>query len=374
MAKKASCINKNLETLKRRYTLVPIDLKQYVDEKKLFSEQYTLTWLGREAKQDQRLLNFYMFKRHDYSQLNDSLNKMVSLEETLDSKGVGTSSIKSFNKLTWMDLSRESNEIEGMFKDFDIDLNDFRKELRFKFDIKDEINCQEFECQEYYEKLFKKIEEFSQNPTLLIIKGKTEEHQVSLELARHYIAFRYAFDCAKYLSTNQERLTPLIFKSVAKNIADLLTGVRAASYRNQQVYVNLGNYDIARWIPVKTEKVLSSLDCLAEWVVKESRLNPIEKAAITQAEYIRIHPYMDGNGRISRILTNFVLMYNGLPTIRLRYNETDRYFKGLNKAIEEHNCDDLIDLFYESELESSKEVSACYKKIMNSEAKTERAK
>lgn len=364
MSKKTSCINKDLKVLCERYKYIPTEYKKYVDIEKLFSPEYTVTWLGREKKSHEKALNFYMFKRKDYSELNEDLNKMATLEKQLELEGIGTAGIRSFNRLTWMDFAKESNGIEGLFEDFDMDLRDFRANLRLNFELNTNAQDKDFECYSYFLKLAAAEEKFEKDPSLLIVKGKTKEHKISLELARHYIAFKYAFECARFFRSRKEGLTAIEFKSVMRNIVDLLAGKSGVVFRNNQAYVHMGEYNSARWLPEIPENILDKLGSLAKWVVEENSLNPIEKAAITQAEFIRIHPYVDGNGRSSRIVTNFVLMYNGLPTIRLRYKDTDKYFAGLNKAIEEHNCDDLIDIFYNAEIESAKNVANCYREIV----------
>lgn len=381
--KKASCIEKNLDTLKRRLEKVPENFKEYIDLKKLFSNDYSITWLGREVKTEKKALNLYMFKkydtkeveRYDYSQLNANLNKMCLLEQKLEEKNVGASGIRSFNRITWVDIAKESNEIEGIFEDFDIGLEDFRAKLRFKFDISDKVDYENFDQYMYYQELFHSIEKISQDESLLVIKGKTKEHKVSIELARHYIAFKYAFECANFYKFYQDKFNARAFKEIIKNVSSLLSGRKDVPYRSIQVYVNLADYDKARWLPEKPEKILDRIDALANWIEKENRLNPIEKAAVTQAEFIRIHPYMDGNGRVSRVLTNFVLMYNGLSTVSVRHKETrDEYFDCLNKAIEERDCTDLVNLFYNAEMESSQNVSKCYNYLLERQNKNEKTK
>lgn len=380
--KKASCIEKNLDTLTNRIKKVPENFLKFVDTEKLKSKDYIVTWLGREDSLSKNSLNFYMFKkfqenkngdnRYDYFELNENLNKMYSLEQQLESYEVGVAGIKSFNKNSWIDIARESNGIEGIFEDFDVDLADFRKSLRLRFDIKDRVDYDNFDQYDYFQQLFSSIEKVKKDENLLVVKGKTKEHKISIELARHYIAFKYAFECANFYKWHQDKFNAQAFKEIIKNVSSLLSGSKDVPYRNIQVYVNLGEYNKARWIPEKPEKILDRIDNLANWVVKENRLNPLEKAAVTQAEFIRIHPYMDGNGRVSRVLTNFVLMYNGLSTVSVRYKDTrERYFDCLNKAIEEHDCTDLVNLFYNAEMESSNNVSKCYRYLLDRQAKNE---
>ena len=45
-------------------------------------------------------------------------------------------------------------------------------------------------------------------------------------------------------------------------------------------------------------------------LAEKSNLNGIELAAWTHAEFVRIHPFLDGNGRTSRLLMNYQLLKN----------------------------------------------------------------
>ena len=60
--------------------------------------------------------------------------------------------------------------------------------------------------------------------------------------------------------------------------------------------------------------------------IKENELNPIELAAWTHAEFVRIHPFIDGNGRTSRLLMNYQLLIHGyLPISVAKENRLDYY-------------------------------------------------
>jgi len=52
--------------------------------------------------------------------------------------------------------------------------------------------------------------------------------------------------------------------------------------------------------------------------INTSDVSPVRKAAITHAVFEQIHPFPDGNGRVGRILLNFILVAAGLPNIALR--------------------------------------------------------
>lgn len=66
--------------------------------------------------------------------------------------------------------------------------------------------------------------------------------------------------------------------------------------------------------------------------IKELKLHPIKKAAFIHHELVRIHPFLDGNGRVARLITNLYLMQMGHPPIVLKKEERRKYYRVLQKA------------------------------------------
>ena len=74
---------------------------------------------------------------------------------------------------------------------------------------------------------------------------------------------------------------------------------------------------------------------LVEWYNKtetEGTLTPVELAALFHYRYIRIHPFEDGNGRIARLLVNYILSRHGYPMIVIRSRNKSEYLEALHKA------------------------------------------
>jgi len=62
------------------------------------------------------------------------------------------------------------------------------------------------------------------------------------------------------------------------------------------------------------------------------KYNPIELAAYAHHEFVRIHPFVDGNGRVARLLCNLVLVSKGYVPIIIRNKDRKKYFDVLEKA------------------------------------------
>jgi len=74
---------------------------------------------------------------------------------------------------------------------------------------------------------------------------------------------------------------------------------------------------------------------LINWYNSEEeigKLTPIELAALFHYRYIRIHPFEDGNGRMARLMANYILSRHGLPMIVIRSRKKQDYLEALHQA------------------------------------------
>jgi Fic family protein len=77
-----------------------------------------------------------------------------------------------------------------------------------------------------------------------------------------------------------------------------------------------------------------------EWKVKD---NPISIAAWTHAEFVRIHPFVDGNGRTSRLMMNYQLLAKGFLPISIPNSKRLEYFNALEAYAVEQNLEPFTD-------------------------------
>lgn len=74
---------------------------------------------------------------------------------------------------------------------------------------------------------------------------------------------------------------------------------------------------------------------LVDWYNKaeqEGKLSPVELAALFHYRYIRIHPFEDGNGRIARLMTNFILTRHNYPMVVVRSRKKSEYLEALHQT------------------------------------------
>ncbi|WP_069130044.1 Fic family protein [Rhodohalobacter halophilus] len=79
-------------------------------------------------------------------------------------------------------------------------------------------------------------------------------------------------------------------------------------------------------------EVPAKMQELVDWYANEDELHPLVKAIELHYRFIRIHPFDDGNGRVSRLLMNYCLMSNKLPPVIIKSHQKDLYFSGLRQA------------------------------------------
>lgn len=74
---------------------------------------------------------------------------------------------------------------------------------------------------------------------------------------------------------------------------------------------------------------------LLQWYNQEEakgEMSPIELASLFHYRYIRTHPFEDGNGRISRLIVNYILYRHGYPMIVVKSDDKNNYLTALNRC------------------------------------------
>lgn len=138
------------------------------------------------------------------------------------------------------------------------------------------------------------------------------------EVANHAKAFAYVQECIKEGRPLTEGTAKDIHAILMENI--LAGGI----YRNVEVRISGAGHKP----PAPNEMYYQVKKFFADLPVRTD-LNPIELAAWTHAEFVRIHPFVDGNGRASRMLMNYQLLLHGFLPVSIAKEERLAYFDAL---------------------------------------------
>ena len=134
----------------------------------------------------------------------------------------------------------------------------------------------------------------------LTIEGKPL-HDV-YEAVGHAKAYDYI-----YQIINNPQLSEDDILTLHKLFYQQIDAEKAGHYRNVKVYISGSHYQVS---PVS--KIQAEMSKLIDWYNKnEKKLHPVELAAALHQRFVFIHPFIDGNGRMARLLMNLALLRNG---------------------------------------------------------------
>lgn len=84
--------------------------------------------------------------------------------------------------------------------------------------------------------------------------------------------------------------------------------------------------------PEETPALMANLVDWYNQAEQEGVLSPAELAIVFHYRYLRIHPFEDGNGRIARMMVNYILARHGYPMIVVRSRSKKEYLEALHRA------------------------------------------
>jgi len=82
-----------------------------------------------------------------------------------------------------------------------------------------------------------------------------------------------------------------------------------------------------------------------------TRLHPIEAAALFHLKFEGIHPFIDGNGRTGRLILNFTLMQHGYPPINVKFADRKRYYEAFDSYYRDGDAGAMVALVATSVIE-----------------------
>lgn len=121
------------------------------------------------------------------------------------------------------------------------------------------------------------------------------------EAVGHAKAYDYLYDLSHDAPITEETI-----RAVHKLFYQQIDPERAGEYRKVPVFISGSQYAVA---PVA--EISKRMQQLVQWYARhEGRMHPVELAAELHKRFVYIHPFVDGNGRVARLLMNLSLMRN----------------------------------------------------------------
>ena len=177
----------------------------------------------------------------------------------------------------------------------------------------------------------------------ITVGGKSiKEH---LEAINHEKAILFLDDLVK----DNEPISEWNIKNIHQLILKDIDNENAGRYRKENVTIKGATH-----IPPDYLKVPELMEKLILTYNTWSEYHPIIQAALLHGELVKIHPFVDGNGRTSRLLMNLVLMNNGYNPVIIKKESRLKYYEALDKAHITGNYTDFVKLVTKLEIEMLK--------------------
>jgi Fic family protein/DNA-binding XRE family transcriptional regulator len=178
----------------------------------------------------------------------------------------------------------------------------------------------------------------------LTISGKSmREH---LEVINHKEAIAYIKDLMQKNTPINEREVLSIHNLISRGIHPKDAG----RYRKVQVIIQGSSH-----MPPQPFLVAKEMEDFFIWYeTNKNNLHPIVLAAEIHERLSTIHPFIDGNGRISRLVMNLILLQHGyiIANIKGDYESRIQYYQALEKAQTKNNNEDFLLFIAQMEKES----------------------
>ena len=128
----------------------------------------------------------------------------------------------------------------------------------------------------------------------------------------------------EYKGKLNEKFILRIHRILTKKTAVKIVG----RYRNHDVIIQGSNY-----VPPSYKEVKKLMRKFFVWYNNNrKRLHPLELSCLVHTKFVRVHPFSDGNGRTSRVLTNFTLSKKGYPMFFIENKNRREYYEALEQS------------------------------------------
>lgn len=159
----------------------------------------------------------------------------------------------------------------------------------------------------------------------------------------------------KFIRTTKEDLSIELIKKIHKICFDG-TKEFAGKFRDLSVVVMNSRGEIVHsGAPVSELNKL--LNYLIEWYYKNKlKFKPLVLAGIIHNQFENIHPFQDGNGRVGRLLLNFILLKRKYPPINILLQDRKEYYETLQQYSKKNNLKPTIEFLVKQYKKTLKDI------------------
>jgi Fic family protein len=196
-----------------------------------------------------------------------------------------------------------------------------------------------------------------------------EKIQDVAEVVNYVKAMNYGLERLKAL--------PMSLRLIKEIHSILLEGVRGGDktpgeFRKTQNWVGPQGclLEDASFVPPPPDKVVRAMGDLEKFIHAKSPMPPLVKSALIHYQFETIHPFLDGNGRIGRLLITFHLCWENIlsrPLLYLSYffkRNRQEYYDRLNMVRENDDFEGWVKFFLKGVIEVSEQAAQTAQRIM----------
>lgn len=182
---------------------------------------------------------------------------------------------------------------------------------------------------------------------------------------RELLNYRDAFNLVSDYLGSGEPITEGLIREIHQRLVKDVRGDKAepGRYRTVQNYVVSSRTREIIYTPPSPAQVAPLMHELVEWLRADTGIHPVLVAGIAQFQLVHIHPFVDGNGRTSRLLSTLCLFRSGYDFKRLftlsEFYDRDRgSFYAALQGVRKHEMDltGWLDYFVHGLMQQLEEV------------------
>ncbi len=166
-----------------------------------------------------------------------------------------------------------------------------------------------------------------------ILDGRTDGINERVVLLVNNYLDGFLFGVA--LATKNEIFTENDLKDIHEKVVNGFSN--GGLYRNVDISIKGSNHTPPSFIKVY-DRMKKYFD-----TINSNEFDVYYKIAFSHLQLMKVHPFLDGNGRLARIVLNCMLLHYGLKPVIIKYEDKDQYFALLEEFKVNKNIEPFID-------------------------------